>query len=196
MDIGLVGYRPYGSMDPGLWNATYAAGKWDFMANLIESPRYTALIGYMTALHPNAPEVLDVGCGPGILRKYIGSAPLGRYLGIDHSAVAIEKAREFEDDVTHFMVAAEPTPQLGTFDVVICSEMLCYLWDLEGFFQRVHSALRPGGHLLCSNWQHPGVVALQRKLDARFPLVAAVNLATRVGPSLQWRVSGHRRPED
>lgn len=196
MDLGLVAYRPYGSMDPAGWDATFAAGEWEFMGILAEAPRYAVLISYMTALHPDAPSILDVGCGPGVLRSRIGSRPIGRYVGIDHSAVAIAQAKDLEDDVTHFMVAAEPTPELGTFDVVVCSEMLYYLLDLKGFLLRVHSALRPGGHLLCSSWQHPRVAALQRSLDARFPPVASVDLTTRVGRSLHWRVSCHRRPED
>jgi SAM-dependent methyltransferase len=198
MDLGVVPYRPYGSMDVAGWDATYGAGKWDYMADLAEAPRYAVLIAYMAALHPNAPSVLDVACGPGILRARIGSMPMERYVGIDISAVAIAKAKELQRDLqdTEFIVAEEPTPELGTFDVVICSEMLCYLWDLDRFFQRVHAALRPSGHLLCSNWQYPGVTALQRSLDARFPPVASVNLSTRVGRNLRWRVSCHRRPED
>lgn len=196
MDFGLVGYRPYGVTDAALWEATYAAGKWAYIAELVEAPRYAALIAYMTALHPNAPAVLDVGCGLGLFRSRIGGARLERYVGIDPSATAIATAKNLEDDVTRFIVASEPTPDLGTFDVVVCSEMLYYLWDLDRFFDQAHAVLRPGGHLLCSIWQHPGVSALQRRLDARFPPVAIVELSTQAGRGRRWRVSGHRRLED
>jgi 2-polyprenyl-6-hydroxyphenyl methylase/3-demethylubiquinone-9 3-methyltransferase len=196
MDFGLVGYRPFGPTDSAVWEATYAAGKWAYMAELVEAPRYAALIAYMTALHPKPPAVLDVGCGPGLFRSRIGGLPLERYVGIDPSATAIAQAKNLEDNLTRFIVATEPTADLGDFDVVVCSEMLYYLWDLDRFFDRANSALRPGGHLLCSIWQHPGVTALQRRLDARFPPVAIVELSTQAGRSRRWRVSGHRRLED
>jgi 2-polyprenyl-3-methyl-5-hydroxy-6-metoxy-1,4-benzoquinol methylase len=178
------------------------------MAELVEAPRYAALIAYLTALHPGAPAVLDVGCGEGIFRARLGSLPMERYLGIDPSATAIAKAKGLEDGVTQFMVATEPGLELGTFDVVVCSEMLYYLWKVERFLAQVHSVLRPGGHLLTSNWQHPGVTGLQRNLDALFPVVAMVELTTRDGRRASrqvageapagrcWRVSCHRRLED
>jgi 2-polyprenyl-3-methyl-5-hydroxy-6-metoxy-1,4-benzoquinol methylase len=208
MDLGLVAYRPFGPTDAAVWDATYAAGGWAHMAELIEAPRYAALIAYLSALHPGAPAVLDVGCGEGIFRSRLGNLRMERYLGIDPSATAITKAKALEDDVSQFMVATDPTPDLGTFDVVVCSEMLFYLWNVDRFLAHVHSVLRPGGHLLSSNWQHPGVTALQRRLDAQFPVVAAVEITTReerrvsrqlagAAPASRcWRVSCHRRPED
>lgn len=192
-DLGLFPYRPFGMTEAAEWDATYAARKWDFLNELTETPRYAVLIAYMQHLHQR-PSVLDVGCGAGLLRARIGDLPIERFVGIDFSASAIAEAKLKEDEHTEFKVASAPSTELGTFDVVVCNEMLYYLKDLGDFLDRIEAVLKPSGHLLCSIWQHPGVGAIQRVLDRRFPLTAAAEVRSLAGSHESWRVSCHRHP--
>jgi len=193
VDVGLFPYRPSGITDVASWEATYQAHRWDYMRGLVESPRYAVLIGYMQNLNQR-PSVLDVGCGSGLLRARIGDMPLERFVGIDHSATAIAEANAHEYQRTEFKVVSAPSAELGAFDVVVCNEMLYYVTDLGEFFDRIAAVLKPNGHLLCSIWQHPGVGALQRALDKRFPLKAAVKIRALTDAHPAWRVSCHRHP--
>jgi 2-polyprenyl-6-hydroxyphenyl methylase/3-demethylubiquinone-9 3-methyltransferase len=194
MDLGFLPYRPFGPTEAAVWDATYAGGAWDYMSELAEAPRYAVLIGYIRHVHQR-PSVLDVGCGLGLLRARIGDLPMERFVGIDPSARAIEEAKSLEDELTQFKVAAVPSSELGTFDVVVCNEMLYYLTRPGDLFDAIHAALNPNGHLLCSIWKHPGVSALQRVLDKRFPLRAAAEVRSLTGPRKAWRVSCHRHPD-
>jgi 2-polyprenyl-3-methyl-5-hydroxy-6-metoxy-1,4-benzoquinol methylase len=194
MDLGLLPYRPFGPTQAAVWDASYAAGGWDFMGALVEAPRYAVLIGYMQYLH-SRPSVLDVGCGTGLLRARIGDLPLERFVGIDPSVTAIAVAQSYKDEKTEFKVGSAPVKELGTFDVVVCNEMLYYLTNLGDFLEGIEAVLKPSGHLLCSIWQQPGVRALQRVLDKKFPVTAAAQVRSLGGFRGGWRVSCHRHPE-
>ena len=186
-------YRPFALTEAAVWDAAYEAREWDFLNELTEAPRYAVLIGYMHQLHQR-PSVLDVGCGAGLLRARIGDVPLERFVGIDLSARAIAEAKSHEDEHTEFKVASAPSVELGSFDVVVCNEMLYYVTDIGDFFDRIEAVLKPDGHLLCSIWQHRGVRALQRVLDQRFPLTAAAEVRSLAGSHETWRVSCHLHP--
>ncbi|MEJ7811817.1 MAG: methyltransferase domain-containing protein [Gemmatimonadaceae bacterium] len=95
-------------------------------------------------------KILDVGCGDG--------ARYGRHLraagvllsGVDVSEVAVQAARSNGIDATVVNLDERlPFPD-GTFDGVICLEVLEHLVDPEFTARDVLRLLRPGGHLLVS----------------------------------------------
>jgi SAM-dependent methyltransferase len=100
--------------------------------------------------------VLEIGCGVGVLRKEILRLLPGiDYFGCDisHSAVsAIAHPRVVQADLIR-----DPLPFPGTaFDCVTGSGILEYLPDLESFLGQVRSRLRVGGTLVVSyyNMRH------------------------------------------
>jgi SAM-dependent methyltransferase len=81
------------------------------------------------AKHVSGQSVLDLGCGIGLL----ASLTEGRYLGVDFSSVALEKARKLHRragagfllvDLRHFHLSP-----LATFDTVVLQEVLEHLDD-------------------------------------------------------------------
>lgn len=192
---GVLPYRPTVWSDRR-WNEAYDLGSLDYFGDVRELARYSVLTGYLGWLG-GAPDVLDVGCGPGVLRRRLPAQLVGTYTGIDPTATVIEAARRagLEDATHRFVVADTSHPDLGTFDVVICNEVLYMVPDPASLLADVHRLLRPGGHLLTSCWRHPGDVAIWRLVDRTFESIDEVDVRNRRnqhGPR-GWRVACHRR---
>jgi 2-polyprenyl-6-hydroxyphenyl methylase/3-demethylubiquinone-9 3-methyltransferase len=114
-------------------------------------------VGFITEkLTVDAPKILDVGCGGGILSEALARAG-AQVTGIDLAQAAIEVAREHAQDgglsidyrITNIEDIA--TTQEGDFDVVTCMEMLEHVPDPEGIVAACAKALKPGGHAFFSS---------------------------------------------
>lgn len=178
------------------WRVGYTSGHLDYFGGMDELPRYSLLIGYLIFLG-GTPEILDVGCGQGLLRARLDGFGFRRYVGIDPAPAAIEQAAVLADERTEFSVGdvTDTRISLGTFDVVVCNEVLSVAADPVAVLDRVRTVLRPGGHLLTSTWRHPGDDQLLRLVDERFTAVDAVDARNPANPIALhgWRVSCHRR---
>ena len=191
---GLVRYRT-GPWTAEEWRNGYGSGHLDYFADLTELPRYSLLIGYLNYLG-GEPDLLDVGCGQGLLRSRCAGLAFRRYVGIDPTAKAIEKARALEDNRTSFIVGdiLDRSLELGSFDVVVCNEVLSVVPDPIAVIERTLELLRPDGHMLTCNWRHPGDEQLWAMIGRHLRLVDQVdagNPANTYAPR-GWRVACYR----
>jgi len=132
------------------WEAQYAAGRWDFLAQLSELSRFSVLAGYIGHLKPGA-AVLDVGCGQGVLARRLGSSSYARYVGIDLSDSAVCVAQQQPPERSSFFAAdCEDYSPTEPFDVIVFNEVLCCLRDPLRTVERYARSLKPGGLLLVS----------------------------------------------
>ena len=132
------------------WEAQYAAGRWDFLAELSELARFSVLAGYICHLKPGA-TVLDTGCGQGVLLRRLPVSCYSRYVGIDVSGSAISVAREHGNERSEFFAAdCEGYSPAEQFDVIVFNEVLCCLRDPLRTVERYARSLNPDGLLLVS----------------------------------------------
>jgi len=133
------------------WEAQYASGRWDFLAQLSELARFSVLAGYICHLKPGG-AVLDTGCGQGLLLSRLPSALYSRYVGIDLAGSAIAVAQKQQQDArAAFLVAdCESYAPDEHFDVIVFNEVLCCLVDPLRTVERYAGFLNPGGLLLVS----------------------------------------------
>jgi 2-polyprenyl-6-hydroxyphenyl methylase/3-demethylubiquinone-9 3-methyltransferase len=100
-------------------------------------------------------EVVDVGCGGGILSEAMSAAG-AHVLGIDLAGKALQVARlhalESGSTVQYRAIAAEDLAQEqpGRFDLVTCMEMLEHVPDPARTIQACAQLVRPGGTVLFS----------------------------------------------
>ncbi|MBA5776396.1 class I SAM-dependent methyltransferase [Stappia sp. F7233] len=70
------------------WDEEYRGGRWSFLRDLPESGRY-GIIGMWLALNDCLGNVLDIGCGEGLLYERLKPMGIGRYLGVDLAPAAL-----------------------------------------------------------------------------------------------------------
>jgi hypothetical protein len=89
--------------------------------------------------------VLEIGCGDGALLAALEPC-IG--VGIDFSAAAIEAARRRHPSLTFIEADAHAFPVDGTFDVVILSDLVNDLWDVQGVLERVARVSGPSTRII------------------------------------------------
>ena len=111
----------------------------------------------LLALVGEGKRVLDIGCSSGYLAR-----PLVKrgctVVGIEQDPIAAEQAREvcaevLVGDAEEMELAFEP----GSFDVLLCGDLVEHLRDPQRFLSRIRPFLRPDGRLVLTtpnvaNW--------------------------------------------
>ena len=107
----------------------------------------------------NAPlkdkQVLDVGCGGGILAEGLASRG-ARVTGIDMAGASLQVARlhllESGHDIDYRQITVEDMAQqhAGEFDVVTCMELLEHVPDPASVVDACARLVKPGGHVFFS----------------------------------------------
>jgi len=108
-----------------------------------------------SAVRLRGADVLDVGCGGGILSESLASAS-ARVLGIDLSQAVLDVAElhalEANLKVDYRAIAAEDlaAQQPASFDVVTCMEMLEHVPDPAASVAALAGLAKPGGDVIVS----------------------------------------------
>ena len=176
------------------WEAQYATGRWDFLAELSELARFSILAGYICHLKPGG-TVLDTGCGQGVLLRRLPRSCYSTYVGIDLSGSAISVAQEQGIERSTFLVAdCEEYSPAGHFDVIVFNEVLCCLRDPLRTVERYTRSLNPGGLLLVSLCTAArGSATILRRLKRAYAIVDEVRVV-HSGRKVSW-VCTALRPE-
>ena len=94
-------------------------------------------------------KVLDLGCGPGVLRPSLGTVD---YVGVDLNASHVEAARiAFPADTFICADVASLPPELDeTFDLITCIGLIHHLSDATttGLLRQAKRLLKPDGRLV------------------------------------------------
>lgn len=98
--------------------------------------------------------ILDVGCGGGFLLPYLEHSPdlqVARYHGIDMQGDQLaDRFREIRLSHSFTRVDLRDNWDFGTYDLVVCLEVIEHLADDEALFRKLCRHLNSGGTLILS----------------------------------------------
>jgi 2-polyprenyl-3-methyl-5-hydroxy-6-metoxy-1,4-benzoquinol methylase len=116
-------------------------------------------------------EILDAGCGIGLLTKEIVSSG-GSVLGVDHSETAVARARAHAPQARFECLSLDQMPYDAIFDAAVSMDVLFHVVDdtlWEASILRMIAAIKPGGFLFIQeSFNMPG--------EAHFPHLRWRNL--------------------
>lgn len=106
-----------------------------------------------------AGDVLDLGCGTGLVGAALAPEPGPLVTGVDLSPRMLEQARargvyhELAQGEVHAWLRATPAE---SFDIVVAADMLIYIGDLRVLFDEVARVIRHGGRFAFSTEECAG----------------------------------------
>ncbi len=157
------------TIDPCIANReaalTSAHGGWDaadYAANAAFVPAMGAAVLQLLAPQPGE-DILDLGCGDGVLTARIGEAG-ARVTGLDRDPAMLAAARARGLDVV--AGNGEALAYDGAFDAVFSNAALHWMLDGEAVARGVFRALRPGGRFVGECGGHGNVAAIRVAIRA------------------------------
>ncbi len=133
------------------WDEEYEAGRWAFLRSLPESGRY-GIIGMWLSLTGTMDEVLDIGCGEGLLYERLQPMGIMRYVGMDLSPASLEIAN-VDPAIASLRAGDMHTfePQSGeTFSAVVFNEVLHFAEEPAALVSRYVQFLKEDGVIALS----------------------------------------------
>jgi len=207
VEIGLLEYKP-GPWSKSVWNTAYDNGQLDYFSDLSERGRYSVLIGYLHYLQendwsnpesPHSGDILDVGCGSGLLYERSRNIEFSTWTGVDLSEVAIEKANQIskshKDSRAHFicedMLSTDTRWEKNSYDTIVVNEVLNMCADPNQMLERLSQSLRPNGTIIISAWRHLGDRRLWIYIRNHLTIIERIDLKSSISSLAPrgWRVS-------
>lgn len=150
------------------WDEEYRGGRWSFLRDLPESGRY-GIIGMWLALNDCLGNVLDIGCGEGLLYERLRPMGIGRYLGVDLAPAALNIA-DVDPSVASLQAGDMHTftPAKGErFSAVVFNEVLHFSDDPVAVVNRYVPFLTENGVIAVSMYSPKRLESGANRLIAR-----------------------------
>ncbi|HTG81413.1 MAG TPA: glycosyltransferase [Geobacteraceae bacterium] len=102
-------------------------------------------------LVPEGLRVLDLGCGRGDLLAALKPV---RGVGVDFSAAMIAAARDRHPELSFITADVHELALDEEFDVIILSDLVNDLWDVQRVFRRIAPLAAPGARIILNTYNH------------------------------------------
>ncbi|MBO9710453.1 MAG: heme-binding protein [Caulobacter sp.] len=139
------------------WDREYQEGLYDRLARSEQRHHHRLLAAMIADRWPN-PRVLEIGAGEGVLFEAFRAHAPARYVGVDFSAPAVEKglerlAAERATGQVELLLGDGRTFRTDeTFDVVVFSECIEHLGEVEDLVAHYAPNLKSGGGVGLTMW--------------------------------------------
>lgn len=134
----------------------YAASQdpWNYLESTYELDKY---LRTLHAVQPRVGVGLELGCSIGVFTQMLAPR-CQRLIGIDFSTTAVAEARRRTESLTNVRILCRDLPRglpAGSFDLVLCSELL-YYWSEEAVLDclaQIEARLNRGGRMVVVGWR-------------------------------------------
>jgi 2-polyprenyl-3-methyl-5-hydroxy-6-metoxy-1,4-benzoquinol methylase len=148
------------------WNEfAQSAQRWERVRRYYQN----RLGGIYEFLIPPGARVLDLGCGQGDLLARLKPS---RGVGVDLSAEMIELARARHPELTFIQADAHGLELNEQFDVIVCSDLVNDVWDVQQLFRVAAAHSHRGTRLILNMYSR--VWELPRRAAEKLGLVRAL----------------------
>ncbi len=183
------------------WEAQYRSGYWTHLHGDDEFAHYTVVAGYIqragkpVSLH-------DIGCGEGVILKYLDRELIQSYTGIDIAQAAIDKIPLRRSQDRFICSSLEKYIPNGQWDVILFNEVLYYTPDPVAQLKKFERSLMPKGWFVISMYRKANPLAWNNRCirrvrryfqRARYAIEDAVEVS-RIDGSGSWQVFVVRPP--
>jgi SAM-dependent methyltransferase len=117
-------------------------------------------------LVPQGQKILEIGCSLGDLLAALKPA-VG--VGVDFSPKMIERAKQRHPELQFILVDAHEMELEGFFDVIICSDLIHDLWDVQRVLNRISKSCSPSTRIIINFYS--------RLWELPLTLASSLNLA-------------------
>ena len=131
------------------WDAiAHKRDRWNGMGRWYHR-RLAEIYGFLVSPNQN---ILEIGCGIGNL---LASLQPARGVGIDFSIEMIERARAKHPNLEFIHADAHDLSEVkGDFDIIIMSDLVNDLWDVQNVFQQVCALCSPRTRVILNFYSH------------------------------------------
>lgn len=151
----------------------YSSGAWSHFHDKRELSRQLLVAGLCAEFYPRG-TVLDLGCGSGRLAQLMQPFGFRRYLGIDLSTEALQRARKLNLTACEFVEADfEQWRPAERFDAIIFTECIGYTRDPGALTAAFAPFLSPGGRAIISLFRFRHSAAQWRRVERHYDVVHA-----------------------
>jgi trans-aconitate methyltransferase len=146
----------YGNrIEKGVWDKEYEQNSWEYLSSADERGHYDVIIDFVNN-STTQPEILDIGCGHGVLYAYFKNIlkPGFKYKGIDISQTAIKKAMTNHPSADFKAVDYDYHKIAPKFNVIVLNEVLYYfVKPIKTLLKAAKENLTDKGVLVISMYQ-------------------------------------------
>lgn len=150
-----VYFLPYRKLNQGkeIWEKQFDAGHWNYLGDIKQLARYSILVGFVDYFFSENCNILDLGCGNGVLLKRLKNIKFSSYTGVDLASKAIEEAARIVDERSNFICESiEDFQPNKKYDIIIFNESLYYLDDPIKTLFKFNNYLSSNGKIIISMW--------------------------------------------
>ena len=129
------------------------------------------LIQVFQNLVPPGQRIIEIGCAQGDL---LAALKPSYGVGVDFSAEMVARARQKHPELTFVHADAHELALEETFDVIILSDLINDVWDVEMVFQRIRALAKPSTRVIVNYYSRvwAPLLALTAKLGLSTPKLA------------------------
>ena len=171
------------------WDEQFSSRKWDYLADDNQREHYDCIID-MYSEHGNGGNILDIGCGVGLLYrcfKDTGTLQRDKYLGIDISSVAIEDATKQNPDGWFEVLNYQTHSIKDRYGVIVFNETLYYFDHAGKTLQKcINENLEQGGVVIISMCDHERHEQIWQLIDNTYQVLDVQKSSNEEG--ISWTV--------
>lgn len=171
-----------------IWEKQFSKGVWDYLYSDNEKQHYQIITGYVKH-YAQAPSLLDIGCGQGVLYHYLRENNNSfEYFGIDISKQAIEIGKKEFAEANFSQLDFDREKLDGKFDVIVFNETLYYFnRPLKTIEKVIRHNLRSNGYLIISMCDYIGHDVIWEKLTKHHKPLKMDTVENQIGQ--KWKIA-------